>query len=521
MRVLERQAAIEGTDEAMLALKYARIRYGMETVPEHWSGLVLDPLHLVQMEKSVAKLNKMLRKKGCLPLQLIKDSKATYIERTRASDNATVRIKTRKVTLVGDMPGSEGRFLFAARLHHLPDATIIHRSRAGLNLPESVLEDARLAGPYCAHCEKRRKRSDTFIVVDTERGTTLQVGSTCLDKYTSQDCSAVLYAFNKLKCLTDELDSGTLDDAPSEEYGCSPLAFLAHYRRIAAVRSGMMRQQHAARAQQDALRYGLECREGEGNALAWNSLAWDTIDADIMAAMALLKRAEAEMLPGLERHRAAQKATDLGGTLDATKLLSERDHNVAAILESGTISAREAGTFAGIIGWNDEAGQRAERDRMRLLASDPQAQATEMAKLIAGASVEQGNIVLDPAILAKLLLEASQPALLSLATIITNPQALTAPAHDGEYLAAEGAQGTWELRLDAALPYRSGGGHTLKLTHRGADGKVRHATIFAGGRGSKKLSELGWAEGDTITVQATVKEHSEYRGEKQAVLDPA
>jgi hypothetical protein len=519
--VLERQAAVEPTDEVLLRLRNAKIRYGLETVPEHWSGLVLDPLHLVQMDKSVAKLNKMLRKKGCLPLQLIKDSKATYIERTRASDNATVRIKTRKVTLVGDMPGSEGRYLFAARLHHLQDATIIHRSRAGLNLPESVLEDARLAGPYCAHCEKRRKRSDTFIVVDTERGTTLQVGSTCLDKYTSQDCSAVLYAFNKLKCLTDELDSGTLDDAPSEEYGCSPLAFLAHFARIGRVRSGMARQQHASRAQQDALRYGLECREGEGNTLAWTSLGWESIDADIIQAMELLQRAETELLPGLERHRAATKATDLGGTSDPTKLLSERDHNIAAVLESGTISAREAGTFAAIYAWEGEAEQRAEREKMRRLASDPVAQATEMAALIAGASVEQGSIVLNPATLAKLLLEASQPALLSLATIVNNPLSLTTPAHDGDYLAAEGVQGTWQLRLDAALPYRSGGGHTLKLTHQGADGKVRNVTVFAGGRGSKKLGELGWAEGDTITVQGTVREHNSYRGEAQAILDVA
>ena len=380
LRVLERVAATEQTDEALLALKHARIRYGMDTVPEHWSGLVLDPLHLVQLRKTIDKLNKMLRKKGGLPLTLIEDQKATYIERQRESDGATVRIKTRKVTLLGDMPGSEGRYLFAARLHHLAEATVIHRSRAGRDLPEKVLEDARLAGPYCAHCEKRRKRSDTFIVIDTETNVTMQVGSSCLDKYTSEDCSAVLYSFNKLPQLTEELDSGDLDDAPTDDYGCSPAAFLAHFHRIGHITTGMARQQQANRAQEDAMRYGLEPREDQG-------LSWPTADADIIQAMSLLQRAETELLPGLERHRAAVKATDLGGTSDPSKLLTERDHNIAAVLESGTISAREAGTFAMIFAWEGEAAQRAEREKMRRLATDPQAQATEMARLILSATV--------------------------------------------------------------------------------------------------------------------------------------
>jgi len=508
LRVLEREAALDESDEALLKLRYARIRYGLETVPEHWSGLVLDPLHLVQMRKSVAKLNKMLRKKGCLPLQLIESPQATYIERTRASDNATVRIKVRKVTLVGDMPGSEGRYLFAARLHHLPDATIIHRSRAGRDVSEKVLEEARLAGPRCQHCDKRRGRHDTFIVVDTEAGTTMQVGSSCLSKYTSEDCSAVLYAFDKLRGLTEELDSGLLDDAPVEEHGCTPAAFLAHYQRIGTVSPSMIRQQRAERAQTDALRYGLQA----------DGLSWDTADADIIAAMALLHRAEAEMLPGLERHRAAQQAADLGGTPDPSKLLSERDHNIAAILESGTISAREAGTFAAIIAWEGEAEQRRERERMRLLATNPQAQASEMVALIPGAQSTDGGITLSPATLASLLLAGAEPALLALATIIHNPGALCTPAHDGDYLAPEGTLGTWMLKLDVAIPYNRGGGHVVKLIHQGVDGVERHATVFAGGRGSKTLSDLGWATGDTIEVQATVDRHSDYRGTKGVIL---
>ena len=217
LRMLERRAAEQGDDESLLRLRYAQIRYGVIEMPCHYEGLALDPLHLVQMRKTVAKLNAMLRKKGALPLQLIEDDKAEYIERTRASDGATVRIRVRKVRLVGDMPGSEGRFLFAARLHHLKDATVIHRTRAARHLPESLLEDARLAPPKCDHCDKQRARNDTFIVIDTEKGVTHQVGSTCLDLYTQEDCSVVLYAFDKLRKLCEELSSGTLDDAPQDD----------------------------------------------------------------------------------------------------------------------------------------------------------------------------------------------------------------------------------------------------------------------------------------------------------------
>ena len=511
LRVLERVAVQENTDEALLALKQARIRYGLEDVPHHWTGDVLDPLHLVQMQKSVAKINKMLRKKGGLPLQLIVSPEASYIERMRASDYETVRIKVRKVTLVGDMPGSEGRYIFVARLHHLKDATVIHRSRAGRDVPESVLEEARLRGPACQHCDKRRARHDTFVVLDTQKGTTLQVGSSCLNKYTSEDCSLVLYAFDKLRQITEELDSGDLDDAPSDEYGCSPLAFLAHYERLGKISTTMMRSHQAARAQSDALRYGLTPEKAQ-------ELGWEATDADILTAMDLLHRAESELLLGLERHRAAQQATDLGGTLDASMLLSERDHNIAAILESGTISSREAGTFSAIFSWEGEAAQRQERERMRLLATDPKAQASEMVALIPGAVSSDGGIVLSPATLASLLLSDQSEALRSLVTIINNPQALSVPAHAGEYLADEGAQGTWMLHLDAAIPYSQRAGHVLKLTHRGVDGQTRHVTIFAGGRGSKTLGELGWATGDTIEVRASIDRHNDFRGEKGVIL---
>ena len=117
-----------------------------------------------------------------------------------------------------------------------------------------------------------------------------------------------------------------------------------------------------------------------------------------------------------------------------------------------------------------------------------------------------------------MLLGESSAALLSLATIIRNPQALSAPAHEGDYLAAEGAQGTWMLRLERVIPFRQSAGHTLKMTHKGADGKERQATVFVGGRNPRKLSDLGWAEGDTVEVQATVKEQQVYRGEKGVIL---
>jgi hypothetical protein len=496
LRVLERNAAQYGDDRSLLALRHARIRHGLDEVPVHWEGLVLDPLHLGQMRKKVEKVNKLLRKKGGLPLTLVESPVAEYIERLRQSDGKTVRIKVRQVSLQGDMPGADGRYIFVARLNHKPNATIIHRSRAGRDVPESVLEECRLAGPRCQHCTHDRRRNDTYVVQNTEDGTIQQVGSTCLDQYTEQDCNLVLYAFDKLKQLTEELDSGELDSAPVEEYGCSPLSFLAHYNRLGHIRQGMIRDQHAARAQQDALRYGMEPTD----------LSWETQEADITEAMSLLHRASSEMLPGLESHR------------EGTMVLSERDHNIAVILESGVVSSREAGTFAAIYAWDGEAEQRREREKMMHLATDPEAQAIEMARLIPGAQKVDGNIILTPEMLAHLLLNEQKPSLLSLATIINNPQSLLVPAHDGDYLAAEGAQGTWELRVEACIPYSRGGGHVVKMSHLGADGVTRLVTVFAGGRNTKTLGEWGWVTGHTYTIQATVDRHNLYRNEKNVIL---
>lgn len=112
-----------------------------------------------------------------------------------------------RVYLVGLRPVLSG-WDFVATLEHLPDVTsddgtvtkggTVLRTRPGVSeLPERF----RTASPDdCDHCKLRRKRNDTYVVLNVSTGEYAQVGSSCLQFFVADanpDAWMIAFAFEK------------------------------------------------------------------------------------------------------------------------------------------------------------------------------------------------------------------------------------------------------------------------------------------------------------------------------------
>lgn len=93
----------------------------------------------------------------------------------------TVLIRKYRVEVVGRAPKFAG-WTFASTLQHLEDGETLVRNIAKIEAPVEY----RSAGPDCQHCNHKRRRNDTFLVVHDD-GTWRQVGSTCIRDFLGHD----------------------------------------------------------------------------------------------------------------------------------------------------------------------------------------------------------------------------------------------------------------------------------------------------------------------------------------------
>jgi hypothetical protein len=100
-----------------------------------------------------------------------------------------------------------------ARLEHVAEGVNLIYSVPGENLPEEY----RTREVLCDHCEKRRRRKDTFVVRHKETKVTKQVGSTCLKDFLghmSPEHAVALAAY-----YTERDILGNYDDPDFDVYG--------------------------------------------------------------------------------------------------------------------------------------------------------------------------------------------------------------------------------------------------------------------------------------------------------------
>ena len=137
--------------------------------------------------EKIEKLNRKAVKLGCDPVTY-KNLGKKVIERTVEIDHEFHTTKTYKVEafiieLDGKAPKLEG-FEFIARIEYLQDgkSTLFH------TVPGSIYKiDERfrsLTAATCEHCNRIRRRNDTFVVREITTGQQTQVGRQCLADFT-------------------------------------------------------------------------------------------------------------------------------------------------------------------------------------------------------------------------------------------------------------------------------------------------------------------------------------------------
>jgi hypothetical protein len=125
--------------------------------------------NLYGLEDKIEKLNRKAAKLGTGQITF----QVGDFEMRKRKDDTPVKIYT--VTVDGQAPKMNG-WRFVAKIEHLDIGNVIHGY-------EDVPEQFRNTTPICEHCGLKRKRSNTFVVANTENEYK-QVGSSCVADFT-------------------------------------------------------------------------------------------------------------------------------------------------------------------------------------------------------------------------------------------------------------------------------------------------------------------------------------------------
>lgn len=91
---------------------------------------------------------------------------------------------------------------FVASIEHTEKGNIYSKALTDVEIPERY----RDCGPYCEHCNSRRYRKSSCIVMNTETGEFKQVGSTCLRDFTHGMSATFAAYLASLKSIFSEAE---------------------------------------------------------------------------------------------------------------------------------------------------------------------------------------------------------------------------------------------------------------------------------------------------------------------------
>jgi hypothetical protein len=166
----------------------------MEKVVAVWSP---------RAEEFMSKMDKMIRKSaklGCGDLgyeQLGKVVRKVTNEGGQEEKHSFTQFR-----VWGEAPKVAG-WLFVATLHHVQgQGTLVH-GLDDIEFPDRYRSSDK---PVCEHCNTRRPRKDTYLVMNEDSGEFKQVGSSCLKDFLGHDSPSKLAAMCDLILSTDELE---------------------------------------------------------------------------------------------------------------------------------------------------------------------------------------------------------------------------------------------------------------------------------------------------------------------------
>jgi len=139
------------------------------------------------------------------------EQREVAVPRGDGSDRSDVRlVPFVRLTLIGTRPVVAG-WEFAATVQHLDGANVLRHTPAFAG-ERDVPETFRTRGPVCDHCQSRRPRRDTYLLV-SEAGEWKQVGSSCLVDFLGHADPHALAAYAELLASALSLCEGAGEDA--------------------------------------------------------------------------------------------------------------------------------------------------------------------------------------------------------------------------------------------------------------------------------------------------------------------
>lgn len=141
-------------------------------------SFVLPAANKLMVEEHIEKLNKRAKKLS-LPEITLTWGKAFLQNRTVKNIKQDVLVIP--VDVVGPMDVSYDGWKFLATLQHLPTGENIIRTISNNDWIAPV--EYHNSGSQCEHCQVKRYRKDTYLVVRESDGKTFQVGSSCIKDF--------------------------------------------------------------------------------------------------------------------------------------------------------------------------------------------------------------------------------------------------------------------------------------------------------------------------------------------------
>ncbi len=175
--------------------------------------------NMPRLENEIAKLNRRADKIGCPHLEIVihgTEMKKDPNKVARLSDyygqsgrpipahelELVPLVKINEVEIVGEGPKIEG-FKFIGTLDHytIPGKVIVN-SVPGETVPEQFFDSSAI----CDHCNKIRRRVETFIVEKEDDGSYIQVGRNCLRDFFGHDPMSVARWLNRVMRFVTSLE---------------------------------------------------------------------------------------------------------------------------------------------------------------------------------------------------------------------------------------------------------------------------------------------------------------------------
>ena len=184
-------------------------------MPDQDNTFHIPSWNIPRLEKEIAKLNKRAAKIGCPPVEINTIREYQQVDPVVSGNSRyegtpkefLPQITVFEIEIVGEGPKIEG-YKFIGTLDHitLPGSVVVN-TVPGETVPAEFFNKK----PLCNHCNKVRRRNETFIL-ENEEGGYKQVGRNCIRDFFGHDPSAIASHLTRLirfvESLRDEDDWG-------------------------------------------------------------------------------------------------------------------------------------------------------------------------------------------------------------------------------------------------------------------------------------------------------------------------